>query len=394
MPPGVADARCRLAVVASHPIQYQSPLWRGLAKNGLEVDVLYLAHHGTGATVDADFGRSVRWDSDLFSGFNSRFLPLQFPAPPGSFFTGASGTAASAILRGHYDAILVSGYSNVGYLVSWMAGRISRTPVYVRAETVSWSTKRAAGASPLRHRAVERVLRPLLRSYRGAFPIGEDSEAFYREMGVDPGRLTRVPYGVDNRWFARPAPDAIAEKRAELGCGPDDLVVMHAGKLIERKRPEQAIRVAAELRRRGARAKAVLVGSGPLETSVRTTMDPEDSLLGFANQSQMPLLYAAADVVLVPSTYETWGLVVNEALAAGTPVLSSAHVPAAVEMTRSTDVVQVFPSMDAASWADACLLLHQRDRESLAQEAMACVAPYDVEKAASTVAARIKQDLG
>jgi glycosyltransferase involved in cell wall biosynthesis len=389
----VAPEKHRVGIVASHPIQYQSPLWRALAAKGLDVEVLYLSKHGLRASMDADFGRAVQWDSDLFSGFKYRFLGAPLDPSPGSMLTGWSGTVVPAILMGGYQAILVPGYTSTGYLAARVAAAVLGVPVYIRAETVSSRTKVAAGVKGWRIRARSVVLRPLLGSYTGAFPIGWDSKDFYRENGMDAARLTHAPYGVENKWFARPPDAAIRASRERLGCRTGDVVVLHAGKLIERKRPEQAVILAASLRARGVPARAVIVGSGPIEQRIRESMHGDDVFVGFANQSELPVLYASADVVVVASTYETWGLVVNEALAAGAPVLSSPHAPAAVEMAALSSAVRILPSMDPDAWADACLGLIGPGREACAAQAMSVVARYDVDVAATAIAARLMQDL-
>jgi glycosyltransferase involved in cell wall biosynthesis len=387
------ERRLRLGIVASHPIQYQSPLWRALDDKGLDVEVLYLSKHGLGTSVDTDFGQAVRWDSDLFSGFSHRFLNAPWDTKPGSVLTGLSGHVVPAILRGRYDAVLVSGYASAGYLAARLAAALGRVPVYVRAETVSSPTKTSAGSKAWRLRAHGVVLRPLLRSYAGAFPIGVDSERFYREMGIDGSLLTRAPYGVENKWFSRPPDAVIRAKRDEMGCAPQDVLILHAGKLIGRKRPEQAVAVAAALRSRGITARAVIVGSGPSESEVRTRMHSDDLFLGFANQTELPTLYGAADIVVVASTYETWGLVVNEALAAGTPVVSSPYVPAADEIAAECNVVRIVSTMDPDLWADECLKLLAVDRAALAAEAMSVVGRYDVDVAANAIVIRLEHDL-
>ena len=383
----------RVGVVASHPIQYQSPLWRALTGKGLDIEVLYLSKHGLDGSMDVGFGRAVQWDSDLFSGFKYRFLAAPLDPRPGSFLAGWSGTVIPAIVMGGYEAILVSGYASAGYLAARIAAAAAHVPVYVRAETVSNGTKVAAGFRGWRVRTRSVVTRPLLRSYAGAFPIGWDSWEFYRDIGIEAVRLEHAPYGVENKWFLRPDADAIRESRKQLGCRSDDVVVMHAGKLIDRKRPEQAVALAAALRSRGIPARAVIVGSGPIEKRIRERMHDDDVFVGFANQSELPVLYASADVVVVASAYETWGLVVNEALAAGAPVLSSPHVPAAVEMAALSSAVRVVPSMHPEAWAEACLNLIGPGREACAEQAMSVVARYDVAVAANAIANRLLQDL-
>lgn len=386
----------RLGVVTTHPIQYQSPLWRAMVDEGLDVEVLYLNRHGTGHSVDLDFGRVVKWDNDVLAGFRHRFVTDRSTMRPGSPWSGLTPNLVSAIVRGSFDALIVMGYATAGYLLSALTAAATRVPLYLRGETIS-STARRALERGRRTDVGRRVfLQGLLRLYSGAFPIGRDSEQFYLELGMARERLTLAPYGVDNSWFRRRPEGEIQAVREELGVGARRRLVLQTGKLIARKRPQQAVAVAAELRRRGVDAGAAIVGSGPLEAAVRATMTESDVFVGFVNQSRLPALYAAADVLLVPSTYETWGLVVNEALAAGTPVVGSPNVPGAVELASQTDghAVQVVSSVDARAWADACEVVLADDREVLAKEAAAAIGPYDVVSTAKNMAQRIRADLG
>ena len=384
-----------MAVVASHPIQYQSPLWRGLAREGLDVHVLYLSDHGASGSTDREFDRPVQWDSDLLSGFRHRFLRTLVPARPGSALTGVAPGLLPAIIKGRFDAVLISGYAMVGYLAAALAARAVHVPVYFRGETVTRATSLASGRRGAHVPGRDALLRAWFRSYAGAFPIGRESERFFVDLGIDPGRLTMTHYGVDNAWFQRRPIDEITKVRAELGCDPDDRLVMHAGKLVDRKRPQQAVATARALRRRGVPARAVIVGSGPLEQTIRAMLDPVDIFLGFANQSEIPALYAAADAVVVASTYESWGLVVNEALAAGTPVVASPTVPGAVEMAAADagGPVRVVGDLSADAWATSCESLFAVPREQVAADAMALVAPYDVSCAAAAMAGRVKADV-
>lgn len=171
---------------------------------------------------------------------------------------------------------------------------------------------------------------------------------------------------------------------------------MHVGKLIDRKHPHHVLRVAKVLRGQGVPARAIIVGSGPLESDLRASLGDRDLMVGFANQSEVPELYAAADVVIVASDYETWGLVVNEALAAGTAVLASDKVPAGrdIQGYQSDGVVRVLQGLSPEAWAAECIDLFKKDRGELAREANTAVAHYDLRSTGPLIAARLLNDFG
>jgi len=114
-----------------------------------------------------------------------------------------------------------------------------------------------------------------------------------------------------------------------MGVEPHEKLLLFAGKLVPYKRPLVAVETIVELRRLGIPARLVVAGTGPLESDMLVLakrMDVPLSTLGFINQSEMPEIYATADALILPSTpRETWGLVANEALACGTPIVVSSE---------------------------------------------------------------------
>ena len=108
--------------------------------------------------------------------------------------------------------------------------------------------------------------------------------------------------------------------------------MLFAGKFQARKRPIDAVQAVARL---GAAALLVMAGDGPLAGEARTEASRLGIRLawkGFINQSQLPAAFALADAVLVPSAWESWGLIVNEALASGVPCVVTTRVACAPDL--------------------------------------------------------------
>ena len=106
-------------------------------------------------------------------------------------------------------------------------------------------------------------------------------------------------------------------------------------------RPTMAIcsgLAAAELEHAGARFHLAMVGSGELEGELRGLAQALGlagvTFPGFVNQSGLPAVYAAADVFVLPSENEPWGLAVNEAMCAGLPIVTTAAVGCAADLVR------------------------------------------------------------
>src|SRR5581483_11977533 len=152
--------------------------------------------------------------------------------------------------------------------------------------------------------------------------------AYWRHYHYPTDRLFFSPHCIDVEWFAtRATPAAAAALRDKLGLGRDRKVVLFAGKLVPFKRPLDLVDAVALLRQNGSDISIMVAGAGELgdEMGARAeVLNVPLHPLGFCNQSEMPAAYAAADALVLPSDgRETWGLVANEALACGRPIILS-----------------------------------------------------------------------
>jgi glycosyltransferase involved in cell wall biosynthesis len=183
------------------------------------------------------------------------------------------------------------------------------------------------------------LLRWLLGRCCAALYIGSRNRAFLDSMGVQPGRLFSAPYSVDNSRLWSQAAGLLADRRAlcsRYGLDPDLPVYLFCGKLNHKKRPLELLEayLAAGLQ---DRAQLVFVGDGALRESLRQRAEQAGArhvhLLGFFNQTQMPVAYALGEVLcLISDPTETWGLVVNEALACARPAIVSDAVGCAPDL--------------------------------------------------------------
>jgi glycosyltransferase involved in cell wall biosynthesis len=206
--------------------------------------------------------------------------------------------------------------------------------------------------------------------------VGTRSEEYFRYYGAK--RVVRSPHFVDNRAFRSGARRGTL--RAEWGIDDKTLAVLFVGKLIDKKRPADV--VAACHRVPGTRA--IIVGDGPL----KATMPSDATFLGFRNQSELPSIYAAADVLVLPSDrQETWGLVINEAMAAGLPVIASDAVGCVPDLITPGVTGDRFPAGDVDALAAALRALRDDPKRGprMAAAASERVSAYTAERAAAGV---------
>ena len=379
--------RPRLAIVVSHPIQYYAPWFRHLAAEpDLAPRVFYLSDHGVAARADAQFGAAFAWDTDLLSGYEHRFIPNTARRPDVTRFDGLKNPGLRPALREFApDAVLLFGYAYRPHL-----GLLLRppAPILFRGDSHLLGQRRGPSApgprsldnghwsSIIRHRARSLARSVALRfvySRCAAFlPVGSANADYFRHHGVPAEKLFPAPHCVDAAHFVA-TPERLAEAsalRASLGIPATARVVLFAGKLIPKKRPD--LLLAAFVRVAPPGAHLVFSGDGELLPALRAATEAggrsDVHFLPFANQSAMPARYLLGDVFVLPSEgrHETWGLAVNEAMHLGRPCLVSDHVGCHPDLVRPGVTGWVFPAGDESALADGLREVLARPRDELA----------------------------
>jgi glycosyltransferase involved in cell wall biosynthesis len=308
----------------------------------------------------------------------------------------------AALARERPDALLVLGWQTAAHVQAVRAAWAAGVPVILRGEsTLQRGTAR--GARGLARRLVWLPARQ--RLYAAAFArvaaflvIGSRNRDYYRSFGVPDEKLHWAPYGVDNDWFTLAEPARAAGRariRGRLGVPDDAIVFASSAKLIERKRPLDLVDAVAELRRGGVDARALFIGDGEGRGAVERRASARgitESVIiaGFVNQAELPAWYAAADALVLPSdSRETWGLVVNEAMAAGLPVVVSDAAGCSPDLVAEGENGFTFPCGDVRALAERLArvaALGDGGRRAFGGRSRAIVGRFDVGVAARAAA--------
>jgi glycosyltransferase involved in cell wall biosynthesis len=355
----------RLAYLVSHPIQYQAPLLRRLAREpGIDLTVLFCSDFSLRSYRDHGFGVGVQWDTPLVDGYAHEFLPAipwlrtrgPIPLNRGILrrLRGDGNTPA-------FDALWVHGYSSANALHAILAAKLLGIPVLLRAE--SWLGDRPRSPSKrLLKRLFFRCLRPCIAA---ALPIGSRNRDYWHHNLGDRIPLWTVPYAVDNAFFQQRSHEAAArrdELRRELDLDPTHPVILFASKLQTRKRCADLLEAYLALVAQPEFSPQptpylVIVGDGEQRPALeaRAAASGLDSIrfCGFRNQSELPRFFDLATVFVLPSQHEPWGLIVNEVMNAARPVLLSTDVGCHPDLL--TDGVEglLFPVGDIPALTDA-----------------------------------------
>ena len=342
------SARCRVAVVASHPIQYFTPLYQRLARHPeIDLDVFFCRDYGARAQFDKQFNRAVAWDTDLLSGYKHHFLWSASPIRDTFNPLHAINPGAFTRLLAGYDAVWMNGYLYPSNWFAAAAAALRNTRVLIRSELRLMNRPRRWFDT-----VRDSVIRSWIRHADALLYIGEANREAYLHYGARDAQLHFVPYAadVDRLQLTR---TLISARRTdacrEWGLPTDRTIVLFVGKLFEKKQPAAMIHLASHPLL-ASKIHIAVAGSGPqserLQDEARRLGLTNVTWCGFVNQTKLPELYALADIYVMPSLWETWGLVLNEAMAAGAAPVASSDVSATRDLIRNGETGFTFAPSD------------------------------------------------
>ena len=376
--------RFRVAVVNTHPIQYFAPLYAYLNQDpALEVTALYCSDFSLRGGADPEFKRSVTWDVDLLQGYPHVFVGRNNDhGAPRGFWSLMCPRIWSEIRTGKYDVVWLHGYNYAASLLAFAAAKSKRLPVLMRSETHLDLVR------PMwRRRIRDTVLWAFYRFVDAFLAIGSANRTYYRAVGVAEKRIFHVPYAVDNARFIAAA-DATRhdEIRCRYGLPLDQPVVLYASKLQRRKHPEMVFGAVAALRTAGHRVTLLFVGSGEMDQELRdlAAASGERNVVfaGFINQLELPQVYAACDIFVLPSEDEPFGLIVNEVMCAALPVVVSNQVGCATDLVKDGVNGYLVPAGDVHALVSAIgtLLVDERKRKQMGAASRSIIARWSFEE--------------
>jgi glycosyltransferase involved in cell wall biosynthesis len=348
----------RLGILATHPIQYQAPWFRALAVHP-QIDLeVFFGHQVTSKEqAAAGFGVSFDWDTPLLDGYNYQFLKNVAASPSADRFGGIDTPEIGGLIRRHnFDAVLLScGWyfksAWQGILACWKAG----TPVMVRGDS-HLNTYRSAAKRTLK----ALLYRRFVPRFDACLATSKWSKEYFLHYGAPKDRVFFVPHALDEERFSVELNARQGRRlllRDQWGLDPSAMVYLFSGKFLPNKRPLDfihAVNLAAR-KTNNSQIQGLMIGDGPMreecEEAVRKTGAPV-RFAGFLNQSQIVDGYVAADVLVLPSAAETWGLVVQEAMFCGRPCIVSDQVGCGPDLIVPGVTGDYFPFGDVESLAE------------------------------------------
>ena len=321
----------RLAIITTHPIQYNAPMFKMLAERGhIEVKVFYTWGEAAINKYDPGFGKHIEWDIPLLKGYSFCFVKNIAAVPGSNSFKGIDNpTLIKEVKNWKADVVLVYGWSFKSHLkaIRYFHKKI---PILFRGDSTLLTEKKG-----LRKFARTLFLKWVYSHVDYASFVGLQNKAYYIKHGLKEHQLVLAHHAVDNNRFAQPDEEyqeSAKKWRQEMGVQPHELTILFAGKFEEVKNPGFIIDFARKMK--GLPIKFILAGNGPLEKELKTLSVNSQNILflDFQNQLKMPVVYRLCDLFILPSKSETWGLSVNEAMACGKAVLVSDRCGCATDL--------------------------------------------------------------
>jgi len=357
----------KLAIITSHPIQYNAPLFKLLANRGnLQIKVFYTWSQAEHGFYDNEFGRQIKWNIPLLNGYNYQFIKNISVRPNSKHFFGIiCPDLISKIEDWSPNAIMVYGWAFHAHfkVIRYFKNKM---PVFFKGDS------NLLDDNP----GIKKIFRRLLLKYvysfiDFAFYVGTNNKKYFINAGLSENQLIYLPYVIDVKLFESNDINNHEKKalkiRESLGIKDTDKVIAFIGKFIKKKNPVFLLKAVKQYNSRNKKqVKLLFVGSGRQEKKLIKLAEKDKNIffLPFFNQKEMPTAYRIADIFVLPSKgpNETWGISVNEALACNRFVLLSNKVGSAVDFVKNNTNTEVFKSESFDSFLEKLNLFLKKDK--------------------------------
>ena len=353
----------RVVILTEIISPYRIPVFNALAQRaGIDLHVIFLAETDATLWQWKVYKEDIRFSYEVLAHWRRRIRGYNVLLNRG---------VAAALAKAQPEVVVCGGYS---YIAMWQAQRWARRrgiPVLLWSESNTGDRRRGL-------RPVEWLKKSYLRSCGGFIVPGKSAAQYLCSFGIPDRVIFTAPNAVDNDFFAAAAEAAQAQAaglRAKLGLPKN--YFLFVGRMI----PEKGISVLLQAYERldaplRERIGLVLAGDGParaqsIEEAARI-WPGKFVFPGFLQREELAVLYALADALVFPTFSDPWGLVVNEAMACGLPVIATDVAGATTELVRDGWNGRTVSAGDIDGLVSAMRQLAQ-DREGTQRMARHCI---------------------
>jgi glycosyltransferase involved in cell wall biosynthesis len=329
----------RVLLISEIPTPYRMPAFERIAAHpDIDLHVLFCAEEEPDRPweIENDYAFSY----DVLPGVAPTFRTRR-----DTFVYELNPSILGVLRKSPHDVLVVSGYSVFAEQVALLWARVTGRPYVLLSESHLGKVR-----SSWKQAAKQAVLPRVLRHAAAGLATGSAAAAYLSYYGIPPGRIRIFPNTIDVAAY-RAAANAARDRRREVLAERElpDRFILYVGRLVERKGLLDLLVAHAALPPNAP--PLMVVGDGPLRGAIESY--PRARALGFVAPRALPQLYGLADLVVVPSHDEPWGVAVNEALAAGAPVVVSDAVGAGPDLVRPGRNGLTYQAGNVAALAEA-----------------------------------------
>jgi len=332
----------------------------------IDLLVAYCSLHGAEAALDPGFGVEVKWDIPLLDGYPWIQVPNRSLRPGlGRFFGLVNPDLWHRIRTEQFDAVhILTGYN---YLTFWIVAAIAKstkTALLFGTDAHELSPQ----GCPIWKTRIKKLLLPHIFGLADTVTVlSSGGVKFIHSLGIPEQRIQLTPFVVDNDWWISQAQKVDQGLvRQQWNIPTDAFVILFCAKLQSRKRPQDALQAFAKVNL--PNSYLVFAGDGVLRADLEAEtksfgIEDQVRFLGFVNQSQLPSTYRSADLFVFSSEHEPFGVVVNEAMLCGCPVVVSNRVGARYDLVCHGETGFVYPCSDVNALAEIMRLAKSNPKE-------------------------------
>lgn len=316
-----------ILIFASHPIQYNAPMYKKLSEK-FDIKVAYFSDRGLKSREVKGLGNLPEWDIPLLDGYKYVFLKnYSIFSDKNTFFSRINFGVISEIYNWKGQYVWVSGWNYFSNILAILTCFLLRKKILVRSDSNAKDIPSKRGSFYYLFNYIPKHM--LIHSFYRVLYIGLNNKKYFEFYKVPEEKFIFTPFSVDNERFQDKFNELIVVKnhlKQKLNIPEKDKVILFVGRLVPAKNPELLLLAFAKLK--NINTHLVFVGAGYMEKNIlsmaqKLNVVDRVKLVGYKNQSELPAYFVMSDVFVLPSTYEPWGLVVNEAMNNKLPIIVS-----------------------------------------------------------------------
>jgi glycosyltransferase involved in cell wall biosynthesis len=367
----------RLVIITEIIAPYRIPVFNALAQHpGIDLKVIFLAKTDPSTRLWRVYADEIHFAHEILPSWRTRVQKYNLLL---------NRKVVDALRRANPDTIVCGGYN---YLASWLAlrwAKLNHVPFLLWCESTANDNRSG-------HRVVESLKKNFFDNCDGCIVPGTAAERYARQMGTSPERIFNAPNAVDNDLFASRANDARQHAsgiKAEFNL--PERYFLFAGRLVKSKGIFELLEAYASLDE-DLRSQVGLVFAGDgslrpeLEHIAKSIRPGAIRFVGFLQRDELASYYGLADCLVFPTHSDPWGLVVNEAMACGLPVICGQTAGCAADLVRSNG--RLIDSRDVGQLARAMeeLAADANSRRQMSRNSLKIIRNYSPEICAAGIA--------